>query len=358
VRILIIRTSALGDVVHALPVLRALRKALPDAHLGWVVEESIAPLLAGHPDLDEILPVALRRWGRAPLSRPTQRQALAFLRRLRAFRADVALDLMGNHKAAVLARLSGARRRIGAQRRDRREPSSALWLGRGIPIEGVHAVDRGLSLLAGLSIDPGPADFGPDRLLPDVAPASSAHPYLLIHPGAGWGNKRYPPAWWGEVAHRLHTNLGIATQVAVAPGEEDLAATIEAASLGAATRVEAPDLRSLTSLLRGARLVLGGDTGPLHLAHALGTPVLMLLGPTDPARNGPYGAPGHAFFRQLVCSYCYRRFDQAKVCLLELRPVLVCERAAALCADANSDPAAVKGFAGSSLALTPQPTGG
>jgi heptosyltransferase-1 len=331
VRILIVRTSSLGDVVHALPVLSALRRHLPGARIGWVVEEALAPLLADHPDLDEVLPVRLRAWGRGPFAAATARGLRRFLSALRSFDPEVALDLMGNHKAGAIARLSGSPRRIGAARRHRREPSSALWINEPVEAEGTHAVDRGLSLLAALGVPAEPPDFGGDRLLPRSDPAAAAaEPFVLIHPGAGWGNKRYPPSWWGQAAYRLRAATGLASKAAVAAGEEGLAAEIEATSGGAARAVPAAGLPALVALLRQARLVLGADSGPLHLAHALGVPVLMVMGPTDPARHGPYGAPERALFRRLPCSFCYRRFDEVKACLLELPPDRIAARAAAL----------------------------
>src|SRR3954462_8579919 len=143
-RVLIVRTSALGDVVHALPVLTALRRQLPEARIGWVVEEGMAPLLTGHPDLDELLVVRLRQW------RKVSRQGLGalggFVSELRRFAADVALDLMGDHKGGGISRVSGGRPRIGFARSHRREPASAVFINRpGVP-RGIHAVDRMLSL--------------------------------------------------------------------------------------------------------------------------------------------------------------------------------------------------------------------
>jgi heptosyltransferase-1 len=357
-RILLVRTSSLGDVVHALPVLTALRRRLPAATLGWVVEEAFAPLLAGHPDLDELLVVRLRSWGRRPLAPRTLAEAARFLARLRRFAPHVVLDLMGNHKAAVIAALSLCRRRIGHARAWRREPSSALWLSETVPARGTHAVDRTLSLLDALGLPPEPADFGGEKLLRPAATAPHAAPgerYVLLHPGAGWGNKIYPPAWWGAAVRLLHAATGVRTLVAAGPGEEALAATVASGSAGSAAAtaaaggsgdgaaggstpnrpgavevVAAPDLASLTALLRGAALVLGGDTGPTHLARALGTPVLMVMGPTDPARHGPYGDPDLAVHRRLPCSFCHRRFAETKACLLEIPPARLAERAARL----------------------------
>jgi lipopolysaccharide heptosyltransferase I len=338
VRILIIRTSALGDVIHALPVLTALRRHFPTARIGWVVEEAMAPVLEGHPDLDERLTVRLRHWGKAPLRRRTLGELRQFLAALGRFSPDVVLDLMGNHKAGVISALTFSDRRIGAARPARREPSSAIWLSEGVEPRGVHAVDRGLSLLSALGIPPGPADFGPGKIFqatPDLSPEARAvldqpGPFALIHPGAGWANKRYPPVWWGEAARLLHQRTGVPAWVAAARGEEELAAATAAASGGAARVVHAPDLPTLAALLRRATLMLGGDSGPTHLAHALGTPVLMLMGPTDPERHGPYGAVDRVLWRQLPCSFCYRRFDDTRPCLLEIPPDRVAVRAAEL----------------------------
>jgi heptosyltransferase-1 len=334
--ILILRTSALGDIVHCLPVASALRAAFPSARLGWVVEEPFLPLVASHPAVDEAIPVSLRRWRHRPLAVATRGELATLRRRLRAFDAEVALDLMGNHKAGALALLSGARHRVGPVRRERREPSSALWINRPAAVGGEHAVDRALSLLAALGVAPRPADFAGAALLPDAGAAAARPPgYVALQPGAGWGNKRYPTAWWGQVARALAAD-GARVVALAGPGEDALAAEVAATSAGAA-EVAAPEgLAALAAWLRGARLVIGGDTGPLHLAHALGVPVLALHGPTDPARHGPYGAPERAMFRRLPCSFCYRRFTATKACLLELAPRQVAERARALLAVSRS----------------------
>lgn len=335
-RVLLVRTSALGDVVHALPVLTALRRHRPEARIGWVVEEGMAPVLAGHPDLDELLTVRLRHWGKRPFARRTRAELGGFVTALDRFAPEVVLDLMGNHKAGVISALTLADRRIGFARRHRREPSSAVWISEPVVPRGRHAVDRMLSLLDSLGLPPEPADFGPAKLFREEPAAArdllAAHPepYVLLHPGAGWANKIYPPAWWGRAAHRLREATGLPTRVALARGEEELAAGVEAASGGAARVVPAPDLPTLAALIRRARLMLGGDSGPTHLAHALGTPVLMLMGPTDPERNGPYAAPDHVLFKRLPCSFCHRRFAGTKACLLELHPDQVAGKAAEL----------------------------
>lgn len=335
-RILLLRTSALGDVVHCLPALGALRRAHPRARIAWVVEEAMAPLLAGHPDLDELFVVRLRPWRRRLLDAGTVREGVDFFRRLADFSADVAIDFMGNHKAGALAALSFAQRTLGAERAFRREPSSAIWIGERVAARGEHAVDRALSLLRPLGIEDAPADFAGDKLLRETPAdtaawlAARAGPFALLHPGAAWANKRYPAARWGAAAARLAELRGVSTVVAAAPGEEALAAEVATASSGAATLTPAPSLAAFAALARRARLVLGGDTGPLHLAHALGAPVLMVMGPTDPQRHGPYGAPERALAHRLPCSFCYKRFAEPKACLLDIPPREIAERAAAL----------------------------
>ena len=326
--ILIVRTSALGDVVQALPVLTAVRRQLPAARIGWVVEAPFAPLLRGHPALDELLEVRLREWRRRPLSRRTWRQVRRFLGRLDGFAPQVVLDLMGNHKAGLLAAITLADRRIGLGRAWRREPSSALWMSETVAAHGAHAVDRMLSVLDGLGLRREPASFGLEPLARAPLPGELREgPFAVVLPGAAWDNKRYPPERWGEVARLLAAAPGLPTLVAAGPGEEPLAAAVEAAAAGTAQALPVLALPELATLLRRATLVLGGDTGPLHLAHALGTPVCCVMGPTDPERHGPYLAPERVVFRRLPCSFCHRRLSGVKACLLELLPQEVADRA-------------------------------
>ncbi len=340
--VLIIRTSAMGDVVHCLPVLNALRRGLPEARVAWVVEQAFATLLEDHSGIDELITVRMRAWRKSPFSAAVRREVTELRGRLRRFAPDVALDLMGNHKGGALARLSGAPRRLGAARPYRREASSAIWINEPIEAAADHAVDRALAVLGGLGLPAAgaDADFGGDRILtrvPEDARAfldARSEPFAVIQAGAGWGNKTYPPARWGEVARRLRDRAGVEVWVPVAPGEEHLAEAVVAASGGAARSVEAFAFAFLAAVLRASRLVLGGDTGPLHLAHALGTPVLCLIGPTDPARNGPYapdvplpGDAGQVIWKRLPCSCCYKRYGEPKACLLNISPEEVVSRA-------------------------------
>lgn len=340
-RILLVRTSAMGDIVHSLPALAALRARHPTARIAWVVERHFAPLLADHAAIDTVLTVRTRAW-RQMSKTAAWREASAAIREIRGFRPDVAIDLMGNHKGAVLARLSGAGRVIGPRRIDRREPSSGLWIGEPVRVHGEHAVDRALSIVSAVGTaslgaeapgtaagDDRPIDLGGRGLLPSARPPGGEAPYAVIQVGAGWGNKQYPVDAWGQVARQL-ADAGLAVKVPIAPGEETLAESVVDAAEGAAEAVDARGFDSLVALLRGARVALGGDTGPIHLAHALGTRVVCVMGPTDPRRHGPYGALDHAIWHRLPCSFCYKRISGTRACLLAIPPDRVAARARSL----------------------------
>lgn len=329
-RILLIRTSALGDIVHALPVLSELRRTVPGAHIGWVVEDVFAPLLEDHPDLDRVLPVRLRSWRHRLLSPEAWRETGRFLADLHEFSADIVLDLMGSHKAGVIAAATMADRRLGLAREYRRERSSSLWLSESFAAHGEHAVDHMLSVLQGLSPqnDSHRVDFAGDRLPSKTwseGPTEKER-FVLLHPRTAWRNKDYRLEDWAEVVRQLSRETGLATWVGWGPGEQSDALELEKLSEGAARSL--PELLSLPELVaisRAASLVLGGDTGPIHLAHAVGTPVVCVMGPTDPLRNGPYGSRESAIFHRLACSFCYQRLESTKPCLLEIRPAQVAE---------------------------------
>jgi heptosyltransferase-1 len=333
-RILLIRTSSLGDIVHCLPALRALRRHLPQAHIGWVVEDVFAPLLARDPDLDSILTVGLRRWRRAPLATATLRDLRASLGQLTEFGPDVVLDLMGNHKAGALAAITSCDRRIGLAAHLRRERSSAAWLSEWVETRGDHAVERALAVAAALGVPDRFCGFGPEKIrlaAADAPGADPADPYFVIHPGAAWASKRYPAERWGRVAAALAARSSRRVLISAGPGEEGLAGEVERASGGAARRAVAPDLPRLVRLLAGADLVAGGDTGPLHLAHALAVPTLFLHGPTDPATHGPYGAPERVVTgRGAVCGSRASAVRAGPTAGVDVAESVVVERALAL----------------------------
>lgn len=289
-RILIVRLSAIGDVLHGLPVLCALRAALPQAFIGWVVEGGAGKLVQGHRALDELIAVP-RKWLKSP------RTVVELRRRLRRLKFDVALDLQGLTKSAVAARLSGAKRRIGYDGRDGRELSR--WLNNElVTATRTHVVDRNLELLAPLGIKHPDARFDLEDTAADARAARAMltasglnDRFAVINPGAGWPSKLWPAERYGLVARHLGTQHGLRSLVVWAGDQEHAwARQIVAGANGFAMLAPPTSLRELAAVTRQATLFVGSDTGPLHLAAAVGTPCVGLFGPMPAERNGPYGA--------------------------------------------------------------------
>ncbi len=305
-RALIVRLSSIGDVVHTLPTLAALRQHGWEA--GWIVEPASRVLLEENPALDQVVatPGAKAfRWT----------EARAAVRALRARRYDVALEFQGLWKSAAWARFAGARRVIGYARRWRREPGSALLLGEQaeLPPGRDHVIDKNLALLGPLGIEAAglrefPLPSSPEavaRVDQDVRDRGGGD-FAILNPAGGWASKLWPAERFGEVAKGLRER-GLRSIVTWGPGEEGLADRVVASSDGAAVRSFPTTLLDYVELARRARLVIAADTGPLHLACAVGTPVVALFGPTDPGRNGPFAPADEVVRRTPPCAPCYSR---------------------------------------------------
>jgi heptosyltransferase-1 len=301
-RLLIVRLSAMGDVIHTLPAAQALRDAFPDAMIGWLVEERWAELLcapgaprrgprsAQRPLADWVHTVSLVGWRKSLFTIPTLQQIARVWNDVRSARYDVAVDLQGAIRSAVLARWSGARVVYGAA--EPRESPASLLYTRLVIARGAHVIEQNLSVAEAVA----PRKMGAPRVeFPrDVAAEqkidqklAGVGDFAILNPGAGWGAKRWPAERYGRVARALAED-GVRSFLNCGPGEEDLAREAEGASEGAAKGIQC-SISELIALTRRARVFIGGDTGPLHLAAALQVPVVAIFGPTDPARNGPYG---------------------------------------------------------------------
>jgi heptosyltransferase I len=322
-KILLVRLGALGDIVHALPVAAALRERYPDAQIDWLVDAKHAAILDLVPAISRRLAVNSRRWG----------AALGAVRALRRERYDAAVDLQGLVKSAAFARFSGATRAIGFAREHLRERlATGLYSEVCDPGEFRHVVDKNLSVLALFGI----ADRR--RQFPISVPESAATEpvrerargeglsgYVLINPGAAWPNKRWPAERFGAVASRLAAGRGLLPVVLWGPGEQAIAAAVVDASMGRAMAAPPTGIGDLLALARGARLVVSGDTGPLHLAAAAGAPVVALFGPTDPARNGPWEAADISLSRYADCVCHYeRRCRRSRACIDDISVEEVC----------------------------------
>jgi heptosyltransferase-1 len=295
-RVLVMRLSAMGDILHALPAVAALREAHPHWHIGWAVEPQWKPLLAAEgatvrgpamPLVDRIHVVPARQWARSPLIAKTLREVRYARRELRAEKYDVCVDLQGSVRSAVIAKWARARRLIGEDAP--RERAARHFFNERIPTRGVHVIEQAIEVMNTVAGDALPTHL---PSLP-VDPAAErkaqaiATPFVLLNSGAGWGAKRWPPERYAAVASRLR-DAGYVILVNAGPGEESLANEVCTHSGGAATVLRS-SIAELIAVTRRAALVIGGDTGPLHLASALGRPMVGIFGPTDPARNGPFG---------------------------------------------------------------------
>ncbi len=317
-RILIVRLGALGDIVHALPVVAALRAAISGVTIDWLVDVRHAPLLDLVPSVDHCLVLRAR----------TARAWLAVIREARSRRYDVALDLQGLLKSAVLARACGADRLVGFARAHLREPlARVLYSEARAPDPAArHVIDKNLSLLLALGVTTSEWTF-PIRIPPasvaaqirrDLALARDA-PFAVLNPGGGWPNKRWPADKFGALAAELGDRLAISSAVVWGPGEEELAQEVVGASRGAARLAPATGIPELVAIVREAAVVVSNDTGPLHLATAVGTPVVGIFGPTVPERNGPWSPQDVVVSRSDRCACHHRRRCEAPIwCLADV----------------------------------------
>lgn len=330
-RVLLIRLSAVGDVLHALPVAAAIRREIPGARIGWLVEDRNARLLHDHPMIDA-LHVVPRKAIRAGLLAALRGPVRSLRRELRDARYDVAIDLQGLTKSAVWAWLSGARRRIGFGGEDAREISRIFYTER-VVAGAPHVVEKNLALLAALGVLAGEPEFPVHVPAEARARASAiwgddeatARPLrVVLNPGAGWATKRWPPANYGLLAARMSRELGARVALAWGPGEEALA--LEALASAGSASLDAPDrpppdpfpagpgvarlppttLPELLGAIAGADLFVAGDTGPSQFAAALGVPTLSLFGASDARRNEPRGPRARSIrVDSLPCSPCW-----------------------------------------------------
>lgn len=286
----------MGDILHGMPAITALRHALPDAHIGWVVEPHWSPLLQASgtscprtpqmPLVDRVHFAETRSWSKRPLSFRTLQSILDLRAELRAEHYDIAIDLQGSIRSAILAKLSGAKQILGpAAPREKQ----AAWLYRTkVATHSEHVIPQACEIAGALGIPLAPATVSLplDKDAEIWAASLPCENSIFLAPSAGWGAKQWPADRYGELARRLAAN-GYSVLVNAVHPQDPLAKAVVRASDGIATPVVA-SIAQLIALTRRMKLVVAGDTGPLHMAAALQVPVVAIFGPTDPARNGPY----------------------------------------------------------------------
>ncbi len=305
-RLLVVRLGAMGDILHALPAVTALRMAHPEWAIDWVVEPKWRALLAAEgsavrdtnnpapkqPVVDQLHFASTKEWRQGLFAAKTRNEIGALRRSLKAGGYDTVLDLQGAIRSAVISRMAGSRRVVGESNPRER---AARWLfTERIETHGAHVIEQGLELasaVAGDVLAPVrpllPVDAAAEAWADEVMPLSAGGQAVLINPGAGWGAKRWPVERYADVARTL-LGRGFRVFVNAGPGEVLLADSIVQRTGGGATPLLC-SLQQLIAITRRVALVIAGDTGPLHLACALGRPVVGIYGPTDPSRNGPFG---------------------------------------------------------------------
>ena len=335
-RVLIVRTGAMGDVLHALPAIAALRRAQPEWFIGWAIEPRWSALLqsrrsfnaaesrgAGMPLVDRWYRVDTSAWKRQALSPGTLRSILRLRRELQAQQFDVCIDMQGTIRSAVIGRMAGARRFAGGTAP--REVPAKWFYREPVKTKAAHVVEQACELVSavlGQGLQPGavtlPADEASEArcngLLAKVMPEGGR--FVWLAPTAGWGAKVWLAESYGALAAELR-RAGFRVLVNAASGHDATAMRVVQASGGAAT-VVACTVEELISLTRRAALVIAGDTGPLHLAAALERPVVALFGPTDPLRNGPYGTRAR-ILRSETSRTSHARLEETERGLSEIR---------------------------------------
>jgi heptosyltransferase-1 len=315
-RYLVVRLTALGDILHTVPAVAALRSARPGAKIDWVVERKWAPVLEGSAAIDEVIPFDRRSiWG-----------AVECIQRLRENRYDCAIDFQGLYKSSLLAAFSGAARRIGFERAWAREEGASMFYTERVVPTGRHVSELNYSLAeqAG-ALRPAAPDY-PLRVPAGGAASIRARlhelgvsgEYIVVGPAASWRAKCWPPDRFGELCRELEAKHGKRVIVIHGPGEKSVAEEVMRAAAPAHPIVVAPTIEELMGLLAHARFVVAVDSGPLHLAAALATPVIGLYGPTDPARNGPFVPGAITVDKALPEEISYKRRAQYSPAMLRI----------------------------------------
>jgi heptosyltransferase-1 len=313
--ILILRLSSLGDILHTLPAFAGLRAAFPNARIDWLVADRFQFLLSAVPGIHELHALDTSGLLRLPQKRASWRGLWDLIRNVRAQHYDISIDFQGLLKTAFLGSLSGSRIRLGFSKDLVRERPAHWFYHRTLekPKREVHvvALNQMLAELAGAQPAPISCNFlvseEDRRYIDSLLVKRQLADYIVINPGGGWPTKRWSPERYGGLAKRIQANLGLPVVVTTGPGEEAMYQTI-AEQCGSIAPHHFPiSFLQLIPLLQKARLLVGGDTGPFHLACALGTPVVGIFGPTSPVRNGAWRDSDATLTRALPCSACYAR---------------------------------------------------
>jgi len=333
-RILIVKLSAIGDVVHTLPALNALRRHYPSAHITWLVEEAAADLVIGHKALDDVIVSRRKTWLPGLRGRGRHRhltEIIRFIKKLRAERFDMIFDFQASFKGAVLVAMVRSRQKIGFGRGLEHQEGSYWVLNKRIPAVSmeIHALKRGLLMLEKIGIRNREIEYGipigedDDRWVHTKLAAlgiSPETPIIVINPMAKWPTKLWVEARFVQLADQIATRFG--RPLIFTGSREDrhgINAIISQLHQTAFNLAGETNLIQLAALLRRAEIMVTTDTGPMHIAAAVGTPVVALFGPTAPWRTGPYGDQHRIVTAKLNCAPCFKRTCPTAACMAGIR---------------------------------------
>lgn len=334
--ILIVKLGSIGDIIHTLPALAAMRRALPDAEISWVVEERSAEMLRGNPLIDNLIEVDTKSLRGGKVIEEILLGATKQIKELRRFKFDVSVDFQGLLKSAMIGKLSGAKRRFGFSKDGLREPASRLLLTDQVAVPAeIHIIRKNLALAAGaLNIDIPENDFEfpiatydehaaeAESIIETIQPEK----FVVLNPAGGWVTKLWHAEKFGVLADRIWETHGMASVVVTGPKETELAEKAAANSRSGKLTLAEPSLKGFYELAKRAAVYVGGDTGPTHIAVAAGTPVVGIFGPTEWWRNGSPRPDDICVERNDIgCRVdCHRRTCDKWICMdIEVETVVI-----------------------------------
>jgi lipopolysaccharide heptosyltransferase I len=325
-KILIVKLSSIGDIVHALPALAAIKNAIPAAEIGWAVDSRFAEIIRGNTLIDHLIELDTKNLRGGKVVDEMLLDIGTQFGRLRKFKFDVALDMQGLLKSAAVARFSGAKQRWGFGKNDLREPASRFLYTDTVAIDPqTHVVRKNLALAANaLNVETPHSNFEfpiftgeQHKKEADEIVQKAAEEFVILNPAGGWVTKLWHAEKYGRLAEMIWEKLGLASVVTIGPNEDALAATVIQNSRSGKTIVAKPSLKGFYELAKRARLYVGGDTGPTHIAIAAGAPIVGIFGPTEWWRNGSLNPDDICVERNdISCRVdCHRRTCSNWICM-------------------------------------------
>jgi lipopolysaccharide heptosyltransferase I len=325
-KILIVKLSSIGDIVHALPALAIIRQNLPDAEIGWAVDSRYAETLRGNQMIDHLIEINTRKWRGGQIAEEMVLDIGKQIGGVRKFKFDIGLDMQGLLKSATLAKLGGVKKRYGFDKSVLREPAARFLYSETVPIPPqTHVINKNITLAeSALGIDrgSGPLEFpiftnDEHAAEADLIAERAGGKFAILNPAGGWVTKLWPAENYGKLADMIYAKLGLTSVVAVGPGDDLLADTVLQNSTGGKSHIAKPSLKGFYELAKRSSIYVGGDTGPTHIAIAAGTPIVGIFGPTEWWRNGSLNPDDICVERNdISCRVdCHRRTCSNWICM-------------------------------------------